>query len=75
MRILSLTLAVIATSAFAIAPASACSWMKSAESEKITVATAPTADDSNVSIATNDLSVETIKEMAIMPEAAEAPAE
>ncbi|MTI00259.1 hypothetical protein [Roseibium sp. RKSG952] len=64
MRILSLTVATLAASAFAIAPAAACNWMKSAESEQMTVATLPADDDAGtVSIATNDLSLETIKQM------------
>jgi len=63
MRVLSLTLAVLASSAFAIVPASACSWGKTASKDKMTVAEIPTIEDGDVAIATNDLSDATIKSM------------
>lgn len=74
MRVLSLSVAALAVSAFAIAPASACAWMKSAESTNQTVVeTVPETPD--VSIATNDLSEAVLKEVTAEPSADEKPAE
>lgn len=67
MRVLSLTLATLATSAVAIVPATACSWMKTAEKENMTVVDVPTVEKGDVAIATNDLSDEAIKNMTVKP--------
>jgi hypothetical protein len=63
MRVLSLTLSALAVSAFAIAPAAACEWMKSAESTNQTVVEV-VPETTDVSIATNDLSEAVLKEVA-----------
>lgn len=74
MRVLSLTLSALAVSAFAIAPANACEWMKSAESTNQTVVeVVPETPD--VSIATNDLSEAVLKEVTAEQTADETPAE
>lgn len=74
MRVLSLSVAALAVSAFAIAPASACEWMKSAESANQTVVEVlPETPD--ISIATNDLSDEVLNEVTLEPVTDETPAE
>ncbi len=78
MRILSTVVAALAISAFAFAPANACSWGKTAKAKtEMTVAdtTLVPQVDTDVSIATNDLSDETIREMTVLPLPAEKPAE
>jgi len=59
MRLLSSLALIGAVSAFAIAPASACSWMKSAEADDqmTVVQTLPTTVE-DVAVATNDLDIE-----------------
>ncbi|GGB47468.1 hypothetical protein GCM10011316_19510 [Roseibium aquae] len=74
MRVLSLTLAVLASSAFAIVPASACSWGKTASKDKMTVAEIPTVKDGDVAVATNDLSDALIKSMTDTKKPIETPA-
>lgn len=76
MRLLSAGVSALALTAFAIVPASACSWGKTAKTKDMTVAETailPTADE-NVSIATNDLSEEALKEMNLLVEPVEEPA-
>ncbi len=78
MRILSTVVAGLAVSVFALAPAHACSWGKTAKAKtQMTVAetTVVPQVDTDVSIATNDLSDEVIKEMLVLPIPAEKPAE
>lgn len=66
MRVLSLTLAAFALSAFALVPASACEWMKSAQKDGLSITQSePVAAD--ISIATNDLSEGALEEMTILP--------
>jgi len=66
MRVLSPTLAAFAISAFALAPASACEWMKSAQKDGLSITQSePVAAD--ISIATNDLSESVVKEMTTLP--------
>ncbi|PVB61360.1 hypothetical protein DCO57_12600 [Labrenzia sp. 011] len=71
-------IAALALTAFAGVPAIACSWDKTAKAEqKITVAEAvtPLQYDSDVAIATNDLSDETLRKMTVLPVPGEKPAE
>lgn len=78
MRLLSTGVAAIAVTAFAIAPASACSWGKTAKAkEKMTVADVSVVPqvDMDVSIATNDLSDEILREELILPVPADKPAD
>lgn len=69
MRILTTFLSTIAVNAFAIAPAAACTWDKTASvKKKMTVAQAPfagTPDD--VAIGTNDLSDKVLQEEILLP--------
>lgn len=74
MRVLSLTLAAFAISAFAVAPASACEWMKSAQKDDLSITQSePVAAD--ISIATNDLSDGALEEMTLLPVPDTQPAE
>lgn len=71
MHLLKSGVAVLALTAFAVVPAQACSWNKTAKAEdKMTVA--DTADvpqiDTDVAIATNDLSNDVLAEQIILPE-------
>ncbi|MGS4986647.1 hypothetical protein ACVDG9_01705 [Roseibium sp. RP-7] len=69
MRLLSTGIAALAVTAFAIAPAAACSWNKTAQSKQMTVAETPVLPDtdSDVAIATNDLSNAIVSETVIQP--------
>lgn len=74
MRFLSTTLAAVSLAAFAIAPANACPWSKTSEVKTdMTVAEAVpgSQDDTDVSIATNDLS----DDLVLQPVPAEKPTE
>ncbi|MEP2880135.1 MAG: hypothetical protein ABJL55_02575 [Roseibium sp.] len=76
MRHLSTGITALALTAFAIVPASACSWGKSAKAkDNMTVAETTIVPDINteISIATNDLSDEALKDMILLPETAEDP--
>lgn len=77
MRLLTTGIAALAVSAFAVAPAYACSWGKTASKDNYTVA--DTSDipetDMSVSIATNDLSEDTIKKLTVPEDNPETPAE
>ncbi|WP_420412453.1 hypothetical protein [Roseibium sp.] len=75
MRLLTSGLAALAVCAFAVAPAHACSWGKTASSGKMTVAETSTVPETDVSIATNDLSEETLKEVIVPTETPETPAD
>ncbi|MEO9526673.1 hypothetical protein [Roseibium sp.] len=78
MRLLSTSVAAIALAAFAIAPANACSWGKSAKAkEKMTVADTMIVPqvETDVAIATNDLSDDILKEEIILPTPGEKPVE
>lgn len=77
MRLLKTGIAALALAAFAIAPASACSWHKTAKAkEKMSVAETTVIPDADgdVSIATNDLRDGILKKRPILP-AGEKPAE
>ena len=71
MQKLTFGVTALAFSAFAIAPAMACSWDKTAGYSKpnMTVAEAPVVlkDGTEVAIATNDLSEEAISEAVLLP--------
>jgi hypothetical protein len=69
MRLLSTGIAALAVTAFAIAPAAACSWNKTAQAKQMTVAETPVAPDTGtgVAIATNDLSDAIVSETVIQP--------
>ncbi|MEE4014022.1 hypothetical protein V1T76_18295 [Roseibium sp. FZY0029] len=69
MRLLSTGIAALAVTAFAIAPAAACSWNKTAKAKQMTVAETPVLPDtgSDVAIATNDLSDAIVNESVIQP--------
>jgi len=74
MRLLSTTLASLALTAFAFAPANACPWSKTSEAKTdMTVAetTLLPQEDTDVSIATNDLS----DDLVLRPAPAEKPTE
>ncbi len=78
MRLISTAIAGLALTAFAIVPASACSWGKTAQADdNMTVAdTAIVPEvDTDIAIATNDLSDEVTQEEIILPVPEEAPAE
>jgi|GEM_PF-1610178 len=78
MRLLSTGVAALALTAFALGQANACPWDKTAQAkQKITVAetTVVPQFDTDVSIATNDLSDETLKEMTVLPVPGEKPAQ
>jgi len=78
MRLISTAIAGLAIAAFAIAPAHACSWGKTAKADKnMTVADTSIVPevDTDVAIATNDLSVEVTQEEVILPVPEEAPTE
>ncbi|WP_422374340.1 hypothetical protein [Roseibium sp.] len=78
MRFLSTGVAALALTAFAIVPAQACSWNKSAKAEdKMTVAETLTAPqiDADVAVATNDLSDQVLSEQILLPQPAEKPSE
>lgn len=78
MRFLSTGVAALALTAFAIVPAQACSWNKTAKAEdKMTVAETLTAPqiDTDVAVATNDLSDQILSEEILLPQPEEKPAE
>lgn len=75
MRLLTTGLAALAVCAFTFAPAQACSWGKTASSGKMTVADTSTVPETDVSIATNDLSDEVIKEVLAPKDTPETPAD
>lgn len=78
MRLLSIGLSAGAILAFAIVPASACSFGKTAKVKpKMTVADTAVIPqvETDVSIATNDLSDEVVSEKALLPIPGEKPAE
>lgn len=77
MRFLSTVVAALALVALAIVPASACSWGKSAKAKQMTVAdtTAVPQIDTDISIATNDLSDEILQEIPPLPIPEDKPAE
>lgn len=78
MRLMSTGITALALTAFAIIPASACPWGKTAEAtQDMTVAdtTVVPRVESDVSIATNDLSDEALRDVILQPEAAEEPTE
>lgn len=76
MHLLKSGVAVLALTAFAVIPAQACPWDKTASAEdKMTVAQTDSIPqiDADVAIATNDLSDDALTEQIILPE--ETPAE
>lgn len=74
MRVLSLTLATVALSGFALAPAGACEWMKMTQRNDATVGQAqPQTPD--VLVATNDLADAVVKEMTVKPATEKQPAQ
>ncbi|GAA0787665.1 hypothetical protein E1180_01850 [Roseibium denhamense] len=77
MKLLTLGAAALAVSAFAIAPAHACSWGKTASKDKnMTVATTDqlqSTADTDVAIATNDVSDGLLK--SLQPATESKPAE
>lgn len=78
MRLISTAIAGLALTAFAVVPASACSWNKTAKAdEKMSVADTSIVPevDTNIAIATNDLSDEVVQEEAILPVPVEEPTE
>ncbi|POF34074.1 hypothetical protein [Roseibium marinum] len=78
MRLLTTGIAALALTAFAVAPASACPWDKTAQAkQKMTVAEVTTLPqfDTEAAIATNDLSDETLRKMSVLPVPGEKPAE
>ncbi|GAB4517020.1 MAG: hypothetical protein Tsb0019_16630 [Roseibium sp.] len=78
MRLLSTAVAAIAVSAFTIVPASACAWNKTAKvKDKMTVAETAIVPqvDTDVAIATNDLSDEILKEEILLPVPEDKPAD
>lgn len=71
MHLLKSGVAVLALTAFAAAPAQACPWDKTAKAEdQMTVAETATVPqvDTDVAIATNDLSDDILTEPIILPE-------
>ncbi len=77
MHLLTKTAAILAAGIFAIAQAQACPWSKSASAEDMTVADTLIAPDmdTDVSIATNDLSDEAIKKLTSSEDTVETPAD
>ncbi|WP_305984803.1 hypothetical protein [Roseibium sp. MMSF_3544] len=78
MRLISTAIAGLALTAFAIVPASACSWGKTAKADtQMTVADTTIVPDvdTDVAIATNDLDTEVLQEEVILPVPEEAPTE
>lgn len=78
MRLLKPAIAALALTAFAILPANACSWHKSAKAEeKMSVAEtiAVPEVDTDVSTATNDLTDELLEGTVVLPVPGEEPAE
>lgn len=78
MRLINTAIAGFALTAFAIAPASACSWGKTAKAdENMSVADTTFVPEVNVdvAIATNDLSDEITQEEIILPVPAKEPTE
>lgn len=76
MRILSTGLAALALISLATVPAAACSWGKTAKADtKMTVAEMPIAPDAgaSISIATNDISDEMLKETELLPRPTDKP--
>lgn len=71
MHLLKTGVAALALTAFAVVPAQACSWGKTAKAEdKMTVAETSTVPqvDTDVAIATNDLSEDILTEEIVLPE-------
>ncbi|MCK7613405.1 hypothetical protein [Roseibium sediminicola] len=71
MHLLKSGVAVLALTAFAVVPAQACSWNKTAKAEdKMTVAQTDSIPqiDADVAIATNDLSDDALTEQIVLPE-------
>jgi len=78
MQLLKSGVAALALTAFAVVPAQACSWGKTAKAEdKMTVAETEEVPqvDTDVAIATNDMSDETLNEQIILPVPGDRPAE
>ncbi|MEM9634225.1 MAG: hypothetical protein AAGA50_23045 [Pseudomonadota bacterium] len=77
MRLVSILISALALIALVIAPASACPWSKSADSQQMTVADISEVPqvDSDISLATNDLSDEVLLETAPLPAPMEEPTE
>jgi hypothetical protein len=77
MRLLTTGIAALAACTFTLAPASACSWGKTASAKQMTVAETTVAPDAetDVSIATNDLSDEAVKNLTAPQDALETPAD
>ena len=78
MRLMSTGVAALALTAFAIVPAQACSWNKTAKADtKMTVAETLVVPqtESDVAIATNDLSTEVLSDQTVLPLPEEKPAE
>jgi len=78
MSLLKTGVAALALTAFAVVPAQACSWGKTAKAEsKMTLAETDKVPqvDTDVAIATNDLSDEFLQEKIILPVPEDKPAE
>ncbi|MCV0424480.1 MAG: hypothetical protein K5905_03325 [Roseibium sp.] len=77
MRLLSTAVAALALTALAIAPASACSWGKSAKAKQTTVADTTVVPDldTDISIATNDIGDDVLEDIIVLPVPADKPAE
>lgn len=77
MRLLSILFSALALTAFLIAPASACPWSKSADSQQMTVADTNEIPqvDTDISLATNDLSDDVLLETVPLPIPADEPTE
>ncbi|MFN3129580.1 hypothetical protein [Roseibium sp.] len=77
MRLLTTGIAALVVSTFALAPAHACSWGKTAKAKDMTVAETTVAPeiDTDISIATNDLSDQVLQEMTVPEVETEEPAE
>ncbi|MES0883241.1 hypothetical protein [Roseibium sp. SCP14] len=77
MRLMSILFSALALIAFLIAPASACSWSKSADSQQMTVADVSEVPQTgaDISLATNDLSDDVLLEVSPLPVPVEKPAE
>jgi len=78
MRLLNIGVAALALTALTILPASACPWDKTAQAkQKMTVAETTVAPDTDtdVAIATNDISDADLPEGTILPVPGEKPAE
>ncbi|MES0810230.1 hypothetical protein ABLO27_12170 [Roseibium sp. SCPC15] len=77
MRLLSILFSALALIAFLIASASACSWSKSADSQQMTVADTSEVPqvDTDISLATNDLSDDVLLETDPLPVPVDEPTE